>query len=135
MSDHMDPAGEPDPTDEIPDDYHIVVSSFADVDVARRLSGQEKQRVADLFSSTSWDHVVWFPDWLLEDDDKDIETVEASDHLAVGTCKDYSEKAVQFSQPHRDGAGGYAPKQSIVWFERGPSLETLETPQKGLTDF
>jgi len=128
-----------DTTDEIPDDYHIVVSSYADIDNARRVSGAEKQRVADLFSSTSWDHIVWFPTWLLEDGDKDIETVEASDHLAVGTCEDYSAKAVRFYQPHRKDEsadpGGYAPKKSVIWFERLPSLETLETPQKGLTDF
>lgn len=125
--------------DEIPDDYHIVVSDFADVDSARKLTGREKELAVELFETTDWDHIVWFETWLLQDDDKDIATVEGSENLAVGVCEDYSEKAVRFYQPQREDdvgdPGGYAPKKCIVWLERSENMDGLETPQGRLGDF
>jgi len=125
--------------DEVPDDYHIVVSDLGDVDAARKLSGKEKELVAEKFRKTDWDHIVWFESWLLDDDDKDIQTIEASENLAVGVVEDYSEKAIRFTQPHRKDEvgdpGGYAPKKCVIWLERGPGIEDLETPQGRLGDF
>lgn len=118
---------------------HIVVSDFGDVDAAPNLSGKEKQLVAELFRSTDWDSIVWFESWLLADEEKDIQTVEGSENLAVGTVEDYSEKAIRFAQPHRRDAtndpSSFAPKTCIVWLERGSRLSDLETPQAGLGDY
>lgn len=114
---------------------HIAVASWDDIDTAPEASPRAKQRVATIFTDQSWDHVVWLPSWLLEDSDKDIETVEASDHLAVGDVEDYSDDAWEFEQPHRNGLGGYLPKSSVVVFERVRGVEEIATPQKGLTAF
>jgi hypothetical protein len=121
---------------------HVIVREWTDIDAAPgNVSGVDKQRVATIFTEQSWDHVVWLPTWLLEDDSKDIETVESSDHLAVGDVTDYSEKAWQFVQPHRDGAdglgdpGGYLPKSQVVVFERADGLEAVDSPQAGLDAF
>lgn len=121
---------------------HVIVREWTDIDRAPdTISGVDKQRVATILSKQSWDHVVWVPTWLLEDGEKDIETVESSDHLAVGDVTDYSEKAWQFVQPHRDGQdglgdpGGYLPKSQVVVFERSHALETVDTPQADLSAF
>ncbi|AJF28133.1 hypothetical protein SG26_20515 (plasmid) [Haloarcula sp. CBA1115] len=116
-------------------DSHIAVSSWDDIDAAPEASSRVKQRVATIFTEQSWDHVVWLPSWLLEDSDKDIETVDASDHLAVGDVEDYSDKAWKFEQPHRNGLGGYLPKSSVVVFERVRGVEEIATPQTGLAAF
>jgi hypothetical protein len=110
-----------------------------DIDAApQAVDGVEKEHVAAVFRNQSWTYVVWIPDWLLEEsgDDRDIETLENSDHLAVGDVSDYSDKAWRFSQPHRKGdPGGYLPKSQVVVFERMDGLDDLDTPQKGLTDY
>lgn len=118
------------------DARHYPVAEWADIDAADRPSERAKQRVATILSEQSWDYVVWIPEWLLEDDDKDIETVESSAHLAVGEIDDYSEKAWRFTQPHRSGdPGGYLPKSSVVVFDRVRGVESIETPQQGLAAF
>ncbi|EMA63183.1 hypothetical protein C470_03611 [Halorubrum distributum JCM 13561] len=116
-------------------DRYYVVTSWEDIAAAAAPNDRDKQRVATIFSEKAFNCVVWLPEWLLDADDKDIETVEASDHLAVGGATDYSEKAWEFAQPHRDGAGGYLPKSSVTLFERGDGVESIETPQRGLTSF
>lgn len=120
----------------------VRVREWTDIDAAPDVvSGVDKQRVATIFTEQSWDHVVWIPTWLLEDDEKDIKTVESSDHLAVGDVTDYSDKAWQFVQPHRDGEdglgdpGGYLPKSQVVVFERSDGLEAVDTPQADLSAF
>ena len=115
---------------------HIAVGEWSDIARADGVGQRDKQRVATIFSEDAWDTVIWLPDWILEDSDKDLGTVEASDHIAVGDVEDYSEKAWQFVQPHRKGdPGGYLPKSQVVVFERVPGVETIETPQHGLSDF
>lgn len=120
-------------------DRHVIVSEWADIDRAPQVADRDKQRVATILSEQSWEHVVWIPQWVLDDSDKDIETVEASDHLAVGDIEDYSEKAWEFVQPHRQDPngvpGGYLPKSAVVVFERLRGVETIETPQQGLDAF
>lgn len=115
---------------------HIAVAEWADIEAAPDVSDRDKQRVATILTEQEWDHVVWVPTWLLEDGDKDVETVEASDHLAVGEISDYSEKAWRFVQPHREGSpGGYLPKSQVAVFVRLEGMDTVETPQTGLTAF
>jgi hypothetical protein len=116
-------------------DRHIAVSSWGDIDTAPEASPRAKQRVAAILSEQSWDHVVWLPSWLLEDSDKDIETVEASEHLAVGDVEDYSEKAWQFTQTHRTVLPQFLPKSSVVVFERVRGVNEIATPQTGLAAF
>ena len=116
-------------------DRHISVSEWDDIDSAPKVSEAAKQRVATIFSEQSWDHVVWIPAWLLKDGDKDIETVESSDHLAVGDVDDYSEKAWEFTQTHRNVLPQYLPKSSVVAFERVRGVEEITTPQMGLASF
>ena len=118
-------------------DRHIAVAQWADIDAAPDLDGPAKQRVATIFTEQAWAHVVWVPTWLLEDTDKTIETVAASDHLAVGAVEDYSAKAWQLTQPHiQAGTGGeFLPKSSVVVFERVHGVDTIETPQTGLGAF
>ncbi|GAA3882728.1 hypothetical protein [Haloarcula argentinensis] len=116
-------------------DRHIAVSSWDDIDAAPEASPRAKQRVATIITEQSWDHVVWLPSWLLEDSDKDIETVEASDHLAVGGVEDYSDDAWQFAQTHRNVLPEFLPKSSVVVFERARGVEEISTPQTGLTAF
>lgn len=120
------------------DARHVLVNGWEPIEHAPEpaLTDKDKQRVATIFTEQSWDHVMWTPEWLLEDEDKDIETVESSEHLAVGDVVDYSEKAWQFTQPHREHSpGGYLPKASVVVFERATGVETIETPQTGLAAF
>lgn len=123
----------------MPDDNprHVTVANWYDIDGAPDVTARDKQRVATIFSEQDWDHVVWLPTWLLEDEDKEIETVEASDHLAVGDVSDYSEKAWAMTQPHLNRAqwAQYLPKSSVVVFERVPGIGVVETPQQGLTAF
>lgn len=116
---------------------HVIVREWSHIDHAPQVvNGVEKQRVATIFTEQEWDFVVWIPTWLLEETrERDIETVEASDHLAVGDVEDYSAKAWSFVQPHRGGAGGYLPKSQVVVFERAAGMETVDTPQAGLTEF
>ena len=113
---------------------HYVVESWSDIDAASTPNGRDKQRVAALLEDGQ-NCVVWLPSWLLDAEDKDIETVEASEHLAVGGVGDYSEDAWSFSQSHRDDSGSYLPKSSVVVFERGDGVTEIETPQRGLTSF
>jgi len=113
--------------------YHLV-REWSDINAASEPSGRDKQRVASILEGGR-NCVVWLPTWLLDAEDKDIETVEASAHLAVGGAADYSEDAWEFTQSHRDGKGGYLPKASVVVFERGEGVEEIETPQRGLTSF
>ena len=116
-------------------DRHIVVSEWGDIDSVD-VAEPAKQRVATIFSEQSWDAVIWIPDWLLDADDTDIATVEASDHLAVGDVTDYSDKAWQFCQAHREGAPEmFLPKSSVVVFERARGVEAIDTPQTGLGAF
>lgn len=115
-------------------DRHVVVSEYADLDRAPDVSDRERQRVATIFTEQSWEYVVWVPEWLL--DEKDIEAVESSDHLAVGDVGDYSEKAWSFGQPHRNQPRTqYLPKSQVVVFERARGVETVATPQAGLAAF
>lgn len=119
---------------------HVVVADWNDIDAAPdAVSGRDKDLVASVFRNQSWETVVWIPDWLLEDADRDIDLVESSDHLAVGNVSDYSDKAWKFSQPHletaTDDATTYLPKSQVVVFERLDKLDDLNTPQRGLTDF
>jgi hypothetical protein len=116
-------------------DRHIAVASWGDIDAAPEASPRAKQRVATIITEQSWDHVVWLPSWLLEDSDKDIETVEASDHLAVGDVEDYSDKAWEFTQTHRTALPQFLPKSSVVVFERVRGVEEIATPQTGLAAF
>ena len=119
----------------MPEPELYLVADWEDIQQARPLSERDKQRVATIFSEQSWDHVVWLPEWLLEDGDKDVETVEASDHLAVGDVEDYTEKAWSFRQPHEADVQEYLPKSSVTVFERGRSVESIDTPQRGLGSF
>lgn len=117
------------------DRYHLV-SEWSDIESAPDVSDRDKQLVATILSEQAWDHIVWIPEWLLED--KDVETVESSDHLAVGDVDDYSEKAWKFTQPHlRDGYPPklYLPKSQVVVFERVRGVEEVQTPQTGLAAF
>lgn len=121
------------------DARYVYVGEWADIERTPEsgISDRDKQRVATIFTEQSWDHVVWIPGWLLED--KDVETVESSDHLAVGDVDDYSEKAWRLWQPHRnEGAiepNEFLPKSEVVVFERARGVETIETPQQGLAAF
>ena len=116
---------------------HIIVSDWDDIEHAPEASARDKQRVATIFSEQSWDYVVWIPEWLT--DEKAVETVEASDHLAVGDVDDYSTKAWQLWQPHRfDGRrepSAFLPKSSVIVFERATDVDAIETPQVGLTEW
>jgi hypothetical protein len=122
---------------------HIVVSSYEDLERASRPSDRACQRVATIFSEQSWDYVLWIPEWLLEEPDKEITTVQGSDHLAVaGDVEDYSQKAWRLWQKERigtdadlEGASAFLPKSSVVVFERGVDVDVIETPQQGLTEF
>ncbi|MFW6382524.1 MAG: hypothetical protein ACOCZD_00615 [Haloferacaceae archaeon] len=116
-------------------DRHHVVSQWSDVQEARAPSNRDKQRVATIFSEQSWDHVVWLPEWLLEEGDKNVETVEASDHLAVGDVEDYTEKAWSFRQPHAADVQEFLPKSAVTVFERHQGVERIDTPQRGLGSF
>lgn len=118
---------------------HLIVAGWDDIDRATEPTDRDKQRVASIFSEQSWDYVVWIPTWLLDDADKDVETVEASTHLAVGDVEDYSDKAWRLHQPHRnsgiDEPKAFLPKSSVVVFERARGVEAIETPQQGLGAF
>ena len=118
---------------------HILVTDWDTIERATGVSERDKQRVATILSEQSWDYVVWIPEWLLDDSDKDVETVEASDHLAVGDVDDYSEKAWQLWQPHRfEGLrepSAFLPKSSVVVFERATGVDAIDTPQVGLTEW
>ena len=116
-------------------DRHVTVSDWADLKGAPEASEGAKHRVATIFTEQEWDAVVWIPEWLLEDDEKDIETVESSAHLAVGDVEDYSEKAWEFTQTHRNVLPQFLPKSSVVVFERPGGVEEIETPQTGLAAF
>ena len=116
---------------------HILVSDWEDIERAIDINERDKQRVATILSEQSWDYVVWIPEWLLED--KNVETVEVSDHLAVGDIDDYSTKAWEFRQRHLTRNGDYPadflPKSQVVVFERGAGVDAIETPQVGLTEW
>jgi len=114
---------------------HIVVGEYANIESAPDVDDRDKHRVATIFTEQEWDYVVWVPGWLLED--KDVETVEASDHLAVGDVVDYSERAWAISQPHlhTPESTEFLPKSQAVIFERLPDVEAVETPQSGLAAF
>lgn len=118
---------------------HVIVTEWADIDAAPQVSDRDKQRVATIFSEQSWAHVVWIPAWVLDDADKDIETVESSEHLAVGRVDDYSEDAWRLRQTHlSDGypPKNFLPKSAVVVFKRLLEKgETIETPQQGLDAF
>jgi hypothetical protein len=117
---------------------HVVVSDAAGLERAHDCVPEPaRQRVATIFTEQSWDHVVWLPEWLLENDDKDVEPVSESAQLAVGEVTDYSEKAWKLLQPHRHNAtwGDYLPKSAVVVFERGAGVEAVKTQQAGLTAF
>jgi hypothetical protein len=118
------------------DDRHVAVATWGDIDGAPEASGVAKQRVAMIFTEQSWDYVVWVPHWLLEDGDKDIATVTNSDHLAVGDVEDYSAKAWRLIQRHRERSPeSFLPKSQVIVFERLRGVETIETPQTGLSAF
>lgn len=118
---------------------YVVVEEWSDIERTPEsgIYNRDKQRVATIFTEQSWGYVVWIPGWLLED--KDVETVESSDHLAVGDVDDYSEKAWRLWQPHRNEGvtepNEYLPKSEIVVFEWARGVETIETPQQGLAAF
>jgi len=121
------------------DENVTVVGAWRDIDGNPALTGQEKDRVAQVFKETEWDAVVMIPEWLAEDEDRHLTSLEAADRLYVGNVSDYSEKAWKFTQPHIDGGpqlndGAFLPKSEVVVFERGSSLE-IEMPQQGLTEF
>ena len=116
-----------------------VVGAWRDIDGHPALTGQEKDRVAEVFKQTEWEVLVMIPEWLAEDDDRDLVPLEASDRLYVGNVNDYSEKAWRFTQPHTDEGsqwddGTFLPKSEVAVFERGASLE-IEAPQQGLTEY
>jgi hypothetical protein len=118
---------------------HVVVGSWNDIDDAPGVvSGRDKDLVASVFRDQNWTYVVWIPDFILDDADRDVDLVESSDHLAAGGVSDYSDKAWKFSQPYRetatDDATSFLPKSQVVVFERLDDLD-LNTPQQGLTDF
>lgn len=116
---------------------HVVVSRWVDIESARGLDSIAKQRVATIFSEQSWDYVVWIPEWLLDEDgDRDIQTVENSDCLAVGDVVDYSAKAWALRQRHVSGEDiEYLPKSQVVVFERASGVDEIQTPQAGLDAF
>ena len=117
-------------------DRHVIVSEWSDIDTAPELSESEKQRVATIVTNQSWKYIVWVSTWLLEDEDKEIETVEASDHIVVGNIENYSEKAWLIDQPHEDiEQQQFLPKSAVVVFERLTGVEAIDTPQIGLTSF
>ena len=115
------------------DGYHVV-REWSDIATASKASDRDKQRVATLLEEGR-NCVVWLPTWLLDAEDKDVKTVEASEHLAVGGVEDYSEKAWSFTQSTTDGPAVFLPKSAVVLFERGEDVESIETPQRGLTSF
>ncbi|OYR64123.1 hypothetical protein [Halorubrum ezzemoulense] len=115
------------------DGYHLV-REWSDIAAATKPSGRDKQRVATLLEEGR-NCVVWVPTWLLDAEDNDIATVEASEHLAVGGVEDYSEKAWSFTQSTTDGSAVFLPKSAVVLFERGEGVESIETPQRGLASF
>jgi len=115
------------------DGYHLV-REWSDIAAASKPSGRDKQRVATLLEEGR-NCVVWVPTWLLDAEDNDVATVEASEHLAVGGVEDYSEKAWSFTQSTTDGSAVFLPKSAVVFFERGEDVESIETPQRGLASF
>lgn len=120
----------------MPDDSPIVVREYADIERADALTDVERQRVATILTEQSWDHVARIASWVLDDGEKDIATVESSDHLAVGTVEDYSPKAYRLVQRHRDGSpSAFLPKSATVVFQRGAGVESVDTPQTGLAAF
>lgn len=117
------------------DANHVLVTGWESLEPVQHpdLTDRDKQRVATIFTEQSWEYVIWIPTWLLEDK-APIETVESSEHLAVGDIDDYSEKAWQFGQPHRNQPRTqFLPKSETIVFERG--AESIETPQQGLAAF
>jgi hypothetical protein len=114
-------------------DGYYLVREWSDIAAASKPSDRDKQRVATLLEEGR-NCVVWLPAWLLDEEDKNVETVEASEHLAVGGVEDYSEKAWSFTQSITDGSV-FLPKSTVVLFERGEDVESIETPQRGLSSF
>ena len=116
-----------------------MVEAWRDIDGHPDLTGQEKDRVAQVFKETEWETILRIPEWLAEDDDRELISLKAADRLYVGNVSDYSDKAWKFTQSHTDEGpqrndGAFLPKSEVAVFERGSSLE-IETPQQGLTEY
>ncbi|WP_114578497.1 hypothetical protein [Saliphagus sp. LR7] len=119
---------------------HICVSEWRDIDAAPSVvSGQDKERVAQVLRSTDWATVVWTPTWILEDPETTVLTIGGSENLLVGECDDYSEDSWRLSQPQHedtlDDPSAYLAKSQVVVFELTGDSDHLESPQRGLADF
>jgi hypothetical protein len=140
------------PSDDAVELRTVTVRSWDDVDHAPMLTGPEKDAVVTVLRDTRHDSLFILPDFKRDEDDHDVVRLNADSvidvnanagRLAVGYWENYSAKAVRVTQFHRKNNpditgsnwGCYIPKSTTVVIEADGHLDSLDTPQRGLTDY
>ena len=117
-------------SDPMSDAIHTV-SEYDDLAGVADVTDRQRTQIANTLSDGA-DAVVWLPEWIVREDDKDLAPIHAHPQLYVGVVADYSENALKVSQ--HDG-GDYVPKSEAHAFRLGDGVDRIETPQSDLGSF
>lgn len=113
------------------DEIHTV-DDYDDLVAVDRISERQRTQIASTLSDGAT-AVVWLPEWLVKEGDKDIVPLHAHPQLYAGAVMDYSDRAFHVAQP--EGTAAYVPKSEAEVFRLAEGVDHVETPQTGLGSF
>lgn len=112
------------------DDIHTI-GDYDDLVAVDAPSERERNQIANTLSDGA-PAVVWLPEWIVREDDKDLAPIHSHPQLYAGTVMDYSENAYKLTQ---HDSGDFVPKSEAEVFRLADGVSTIETPQTGLGSF
>ena len=113
------------------DAIHIV-AEYDDLAGVDDVTDRQRTQIANTLSDGA-PAVVWLPEWIVREDDKDLAPIHAHSQLYVGVVTDYSDRALRVSQ--HGGGGDYIPKSEAEVFRLADGVNRIETPQSDLGSF
>ena len=107
------------------------IAEYDDLAAVADVTERQRTQIANTLSHGA-PAVVWLPEWIVREDDKDLAPIHAHPQLYAGVVTDYSESALKVSQ--HDG-GDYVPKSEAHAFRLADGVDNIETPQSDLRTF
>lgn len=112
------------------DNIHTI-SDYDDLVAVDAPSERDRNQIANTLSDGA-PAVVWLPEWIVREDDKDLAPLHAHPQLYAGEVTPYSDRAFKVEQ--HDGED-FVPKSEAEVFRLADGVENIKTPQTGLGSF
>jgi hypothetical protein len=113
------------------------VEKKSDVAALPKMDGWDLEELVRSIRDDGHDAYVWIPDWLADDEERDLEPLPRT-NVFPGGVEDYSDDAWRLVQWHRKGEvddpGAYLPKEWTIVVEPAEGAGIMKSSQTRLND-